>query len=95
MPPHDQARLDAWRRAIPRNCVASEKEQSAFLTLNDFREVFKSAAIQHTDKMHDLKQKLDGLISEETWECDDVFQHDYLNAAVVDCIVYYATGIVS
>lgn len=76
------------------NCVASEKDQSAFLTLNDFIEVFKSAAIS-TDKMHDLKQKLDGLISEETWECDDVFEHDYSNAAVVDCIVYYVTGFVS
>ncbi|KAH7960875.1 hypothetical protein HPB49_024189 [Dermacentor silvarum] len=43
------------------NCVAPEKRQSAFITLADFREIFKSSAAQRTDKLEELKEKLDGL----------------------------------
>ncbi|KAH8028588.1 hypothetical protein HPB51_017714 [Rhipicephalus microplus] len=42
--------------------------------------------------MRDLKEKLDDLISEKTWEGDEVFEHHYSDATVVDCIVYYVTG---
>lgn len=76
------------------NCTVPEKGQSAFLTLADFREVFKPSSKQQV-KLEKLKQRLDGLINEGDWECDEVFEHDYSNATVVDCIVYYVTGFVS
>lgn len=42
--------------------------------------------------MTNLKAKLDELIEENEWEFDDVVEHDYSHAAVVDCIIYYVTG---
>ncbi|KAH8035735.1 hypothetical protein HPB51_008102 [Rhipicephalus microplus] len=77
------------------NCVAPEKRQSAFITLADFREIFKSSSAQRAGKIEELKQKLDGLVSTGKWECDEVFEHDYSNATVVECIVYYVIGFVT
>jgi len=42
--------------------------------------------------MTNLKAKLDEIIKENEWEFDDVVEHDYSHAAVVDCIIYYVTG---
>ncbi|KAH7936305.1 hypothetical protein HPB52_021346 [Rhipicephalus sanguineus] len=41
-------------------------------------------------KLDELKRKIDGLIDEGSWECDDVFDFDDpdTDATVVDCIVY-------
>ncbi|XP_077502979.1 uncharacterized protein LOC144113650 [Amblyomma americanum] len=73
------------------NCTVLDKRQAAVVTLADIR------AAQHAGKLHELKQRLDGLIDDENWECDDVFDFDDpdTDATVVDCIVYYVTGFVS
>ncbi|KAH7976982.1 hypothetical protein HPB52_022792 [Rhipicephalus sanguineus] len=63
--------------------------------ISDFREIFKSSSEQRTGKLEELKQKLDGLVSTGKWECDEVLEHDYSNATVVECIVYYVTGFVT
>ncbi|KAH6945673.1 hypothetical protein HPB50_009587 [Hyalomma asiaticum] len=54
------------------NCVAPEKGQSAFITLADFREIFKSSSAQRNGKLEELKEKLDGLVSTGKWECDEM-----------------------
>ncbi|KAH7938360.1 hypothetical protein HPB49_022800 [Dermacentor silvarum] len=52
--------------------------------------------IRQAGKLDELKRKLDGLIDEGSWECDDVFDFDDpdTDATVVDCLVYYLTGFV-
>lgn len=77
------------------NCAATEKGQSAFYTLADFRETFKASATKRADRLEELKQKLDGLVSTETWECDEVFEHGYSDATVVECIIYYVKDFVT
>ncbi|KAH8034024.1 hypothetical protein HPB51_019089 [Rhipicephalus microplus] len=79
------------------NCTLPDKRQAAVVTLSDIREIYKGSAAQRTGKLDELKRKLDGLIDEGSWECDDVFDFDDpdTDATVVDCIVYYVTGFVS
>ncbi|XP_077535872.1 uncharacterized protein LOC144148165 [Haemaphysalis longicornis] len=77
------------------NCTAAESSQSAFVTLADIRGIYKSSAAERPKKLEELRNKLDGLISQGNWECEDVFDHDYCDANVVDCIIYYVTGFVS
>lgn len=77
------------------NCTAAESSQSAFVTLADIRGIYKSSAAERPKKLEELRNKLDGLISQGNWECEDVFDHDYCDAAVVDCIIYYVTGFVT
>ncbi|KAH7964173.1 hypothetical protein HPB51_027589 [Rhipicephalus microplus] len=79
------------------NCTLPDKRQAAVVTLSDIREIYKGSAAQRTGKLDELKRKLDGLIDEGSWECDDVFDFDDpdTDATVVECIVYYVTGFVS
>lgn len=74
-----------------------DKRQAAVVTLADIREIYKGSATQRAGKLDELKRKLDGLIDEGSWECDDVFDFDDpdTDATVADCIVYYVTGFVS
>ncbi|KAH8038520.1 hypothetical protein HPB51_001784 [Rhipicephalus microplus] len=73
------------------NCTLPDKRQAAVVTLSDIREIYKGSAAQRTGKLDELKRKLDGLIDEGSWECDDVFDFDDpdTDATVVECIVYY------
>lgn len=43
----------------------------------------------------DLKTRLDELIEENEWEFDDVIEHDYSYAPIIDCIIYYVTGFIA
>lgn len=77
------------------NCTTTDKGQTAVVTLADMRAIYNSSAMQRPNKLEVLKQKLDGLIEEGSWECDNVFELDDYDATIVDCIVYYVTGFVS
>ncbi|XP_072145361.1 uncharacterized protein [Dermacentor andersoni] len=77
------------------NCSASEKEQYGVVTLADLKNAYNSSASKELNKLHQLKERLDGLIDEGSWECDEVFEYDNNDASVVECIIYYVTGFVS
>ncbi|KAH8038930.1 hypothetical protein HPB51_004042 [Rhipicephalus microplus] len=77
------------------NCTAAESSLSAFVTLTDIRGIYKSSAAERPKKLEELRNKLGGLISQGNWKCEDVFDHDYSDAAVVDDIIYYVTGFVT
>lgn len=63
--------------------------------MEEFKTVFPSTN-KSFHKMHtqNLKEKLDNLIMHTDWECDDIIDHNYSMADVVDCIIYYVTGFV-
>jgi len=51
--------------------------------------------IYHPEKsnlLENLKNKLNIIIEQEEWEFTDVVEHDYAKAEVVDCLIYYLTG---
>lgn len=40
-----------------------------------------------------MKSKLDVLIEEGNWDCEDLFlEHDYSKSSVFECVVYYLGG---
>ena len=39
-----------------------------------------------------MKKVIYNLIDYDQVECDDIFDHDYCNAPVLSCIIYYVTG---
>ena len=59
------------------------------ITVSDLREIYGKPT---KTSMTDLKTKLDGLIKNSEWEFDDVVEHDYSQALVVGCVIYYVTG---
>lgn len=77
------------------NCTTTGNKQASVVTLADLRNIYSDSSSQHPAKLDQLKEKLDGLIEEGSWECDDLFDFDDSDATVVDCIVYYVTRFVS
>lgn len=74
------------------NCEARASEEKPYITFEDFKNTF---TYKDNTAVADLKKKLDSLINEESWECDDVIEHDYGMAEVVECIIYYVSGFVA
>lgn len=71
------------------NCTITKTHPKTLITLPELKDIYdKPTKISMTN----LKAKLDELIEENEWEFDDVVEHDYFHAAVVDCIIYYVTG---
>ncbi|KAH7990027.1 hypothetical protein HPB51_026492 [Rhipicephalus microplus] len=77
------------------NCTSTGNKQASVFTLADLRNICSDSSSQHPAKLDQLKEKLDALIEEGSWECDDLFDFGDSDATVVDCIVYYVTGFVS
>lgn len=64
---------------------------SNLIRLSDIKSIY------HNDKksptaLENLKNKLDTLIDDGTWEFTDIIEHDYAHAQVIDCLKYYITG---
>ncbi|KMQ85335.1 hypothetical protein RF55_16184 [Lasius niger] len=71
------------------NCTITKTYPKTLITLSELKDIYdKPTKISMTS----LKAKLDEFIEENEWEFDDVVEHDYSHAAVVDCIIYYVTG---
>lgn len=73
------------------NCTVSAKEQRPCITLGEVRLAFQQDE-QQTHRLDSLRERLDGLIEEGSWECEGVLEHDYRKADTVDCIIYNVTG---
>lgn len=45
------------------------------------------------EKIKNMKNKLDLIIEDENWDCEDIFlEHDYTKSSVFECVVYYLGG---
>ena len=79
------------------NCrlFSNEKENESKITIEEFKTIFSSTKKSyHEIHVENLKNKLDNFVKFTDWECDDVIDHYYAMANVVDCIIYYITGFV-
>ena len=71
------------------NCTLTETSHPKTL-ITELRSIYEKPT---KTSLIDLKARLDGLIEETEWEFDDVIEHDYSHAPVVDCIIYYVTDL--
>lgn len=78
------------------NCSLIEDQMKPSITFNDFKTIFgeKKDNSMRMENINKLKERLDGLIITNDWECDEIIEQDYGMPEVVDCIVYYLTGYV-
>ncbi|KMQ91913.1 hypothetical protein RF55_8168 [Lasius niger] len=73
------------------NCTLTETSHpKTLITVSELRSIYQKPT---ETSLIDLKARLDGLIEETEWELDDVVEHDYSHAPVVNCIIYYVTGL--
>lgn len=44
-----------------------------------------------------IREKLDAVLRQDDWEADDIIdphsEHDYTLSPILDCIIYYVTGL--
>lgn len=50
---------------------------------------------QRSEKINDLRQKLDTIIEDGCWDLNDILlEHNYSDSIVFDCEVYFLVGLV-
>jgi hypothetical protein len=77
------------------NCTILDSK-AAKIALSELKEIFHSESTIRQQKLSNLKLKVDLLIDEGSWEADEIFEnHNYNEASVLNCIIYYATGYVT
>ncbi|KAL4092139.1 hypothetical protein QTP88_026695 [Uroleucon formosanum] len=70
--------------------------QAPKISLSELKDIFNCESIVRQQKIIILNSKVDLLVDEGSWEADEVFQnHNYNEASVLNCIIYYTTGYVS
>lgn len=69
-----------------------DTDQPIQITLAEIKEIYSNNGPQNFRK--NLKDKLNDLIEEGVWECEDVIQleHSYHLEEASDCVNYYVTG---
>jgi hypothetical protein len=71
------------------NCRVTE-EPVISISKEDFDEIFKAEKPEKA--IEKLRRKIDGLVVENKWEVEDVLDHDYSKASVMNCVIYYMIG---
>ncbi|XP_051159622.1 uncharacterized protein LOC127285741 [Leptopilina boulardi] len=74
------------------NCLVTEQKVQNLITISEIKEIFEKSHSKSTSLLNSIKNKLDSLIEEDTWEVDEVIEHDYSIRPVIDCIIYYTTA---
>lgn len=68
-------------------------DQKPVLEICDFKNLINSNSSLREEKIKNMKSKLDVLIEEGNWDCEDLFlEHDYSKSSVFECVVYYLGG---
>lgn len=77
------------------NCtVINDRPAAPLITVSRLKEIYSTGSTSPA-VFEELKKELDTLVNHEEWEFDDVVEHDYAYAPVIDCVVYYLTGYLS
>ena len=77
------------------NCKVQKDSQKPIISLEDVKSIFENRTESYSKShIEKIKAKLDNLIETTDCEVDEVFDHDYNKAPVLDCIIYYITGFV-
>ncbi|XP_060846351.1 uncharacterized protein LOC132926017 [Rhopalosiphum padi] len=73
------------------NCTIDEV-QKPVLEICDFKELISNESLREA-KIKNMKSKLDLIIEDKNWDCEDIFlEHDYAKTSVFECVVYYLGG---
>ena len=78
------------------NCsVTNENSPKNLITLADLKALRDKDSLDYTAQVESIKRKLDEVIIKEDWDIDDILEdHDYSKPETIDCVVYYATGLI-
>ncbi|KAE9533657.1 hypothetical protein AGLY_009006 [Aphis glycines] len=69
-----------------------DEVQKPVLEIRDFKDLISNESLRE-EKIKNMKSKLDLIIEEKNWECEDIFlEHDYTKSSVFECVVYYLGG---
>jgi len=75
------------------NCTILETTDKPKITMTDIKDIFQSKESVRNNKIETLKNRLDNLIKEDSWEVEDIFtDHNYCIASTRDSITYYICG---
>ncbi|KAL4091679.1 hypothetical protein QTP88_026332 [Uroleucon formosanum] len=70
--------------------------QAPKISLSELKNIFNCESTVRQEKINILNSKVDLLVDKGSWEADEVFEdHNYNEASVLNCIIYYTTGYVS
>ncbi|KAE9522345.1 hypothetical protein AGLY_017257 [Aphis glycines] len=70
------------------NCTINEV-QKPVLEICDFKDLISNESLRE-EKIKNMKSKLDLIIEDKNWDCEDIFlEHDYTKSSVFECVVYY------
>ena len=78
------------------NCsVTNEDSPKNLITLADFKALHGKESLNYTAQVKSIKRKLDEVIIKKDWDIDDILEdHDYSKPETIDCVVYFATGLI-
>jgi len=66
--------------------------QKPVLEICDFKNLISNESLRE-EKIKNMKSKLDLIIEDKNWNCEDIFlEHDYTKNSVFECVVYYLGG---
>lgn len=73
------------------NCTVNYNAPlTPIISLTDLKEIYKP---KKSNLVEHLKVKINKIIEETDWEFDEVVEHNYAKAEVIDCLIYYLTGV--
>jgi len=79
------------------NCDYLLTECIPVISVADLKELINDPEniSQRTEKIYNLRQKLDTIIEDGCWDLDDILlEHNYSDSGVFDCVVYFLAGLV-
>ena len=80
-----------FKPPVSGNCtVTDEKPPPLLISVTDLKNIYKPERSSHVEE---IRQKLDSIIEYKDWEVDEVIEHDYSVAPVLDCVIYFVTGL--
>lgn len=82
------------------NCtVSSNMKPTTLISINEIKAIYGNKCdSKSAEYMKSIKEKLDKILQHDDWEADDIInldcEHNYAHSPVLDCIIYYVTGLV-
>ena len=70
------------------NCTETEKTIETMISVADIKEIYKKTKTETSKALEKLRNKLENLINYTNHEVDEVLDHDYWKAPVIECVIY-------
>lgn len=72
------------------NCtIIDDSPLTPLISISNLKNIYHSVK---SKLLQNLKIKLNTIIEQKEWEFNDIVEHNYAKAEVVDCLIYYLTG---